>query len=79
MRSNPKQALDLSNNQVDIVDSEDNPFQGRSIPRTAHEVPAAGRDLPRTPLGAKDKVQNKKQTGTIFKSYTRLFQKEYLL
>ena len=62
MRSNPTQCLDSSNIRVD-VESEDNPFQGRAIPRTAHEVPAAGRDLPRTPLGAKDKVQNKKQTG----------------
>ena len=67
MRSNPTQALDSSNNQVDIVDSEDNPFQGRSIPRTAHEVPAAGRDLPRTPLkeNDKDNIQNQKQIGII--------------
>ena len=33
------------------LDSQENPFQGRSIPRSAQEgPPAPGRDLPRTPL-----------------------------
>ena len=58
-----------SSGTISNPDCQENPFQGRSIPRSAQEnPPAPGRDLPRTPLTKTNHSNGHEQRTNVDKS-----------